>query len=179
VFNYLFNGRLRGHFFIGNVKNSVKKMDDNVQIIRLAAMNLLAMREHSAFELREKLGRKFPNHEGVGAVITLLIEQRLQNDQRFAEAFINMRYRQAKGPILIAMELKAKGVAPDIVESCMAALSLDWNLVVRKLRLKKFGQSQSLDAKGRARQVRFLQSRGFDGQHIRAAFSGGYEEIDS
>lgn len=154
-------------------------MDDKVQTIRLAAMNLLAMREHSAFELREKLGRKFPNHEGVDAVITLLIEQRLQSDQRFAEAFINMRYRQAKGPVLIAMELKAKGVAPAIVEGCMEALGLDWNALVHKLRLKKFGQSRPLDLKERAKQVRFLQSRGFDSQHIRTAFSGGYEEMDS
>jgi regulatory protein len=161
------------------MKNNVKKMDDNPQTIRLAAMNYLAMREHSAFELREKLSRKFTNDEGVDAVIALLIEQRLQSDQRFAEAFVNMRYRQAKGPILIVMELKAKGVASDIIERCMEALSLDWNAVVYKLRLKKFGSSQSLDAKERARQVRFLQSRGFDSQIIQAAFSGEYEGLDS
>jgi len=154
-------------------------MDDNLQAIRLAAMNYLAMREHSAFELREKLCRKFTNGEVVDAAITLLIEQRLQSDQRFAEAFINMRYRQAKGPILIAMELKAKGVTPDIVEGCMEALSLDWTALVHKLRLKKFGQSQSLDIKERARQVRFLQSRGFDSQHIRTAFLGECEGMDS
>ena len=81
--------------------------------IRLAAMNLLAMREHSAHELRRKLAPRFEGAD-VAAVIAVLTAENLQSDERYTEAFIIMRKRQGKGPIRIALELKEKGIGEAI-----------------------------------------------------------------
>lgn len=145
-------------------------MDTNQRDIRLAAMNLLAMREHSVSELREKLSHKFPLHPAINSVLEALVEQDLVSDKRFTESFISMRFRQLKGPLLIALELKSKGVAPGLVESCMANAGLDWNEAAQKLREKKFGALNPIDVRERAKQVRHMQSRGFTGEQIRHAF---------
>ena len=65
-------------------------VDTDQRDIRFAAMSLLAMREHSVSELREKLSRKFPLHPAINSVLDALAEQNLVSDKRFAESFINL-----------------------------------------------------------------------------------------
>lgn len=143
--------------------------------IRLAAMNLLAMREHSSSELREKLLRKFSlpsgiDAAGIDAVIESLNNQGLVSDKRFAESFVSMRFRQLKGPLLIALELKAKGVDSVLVETCLKECGLDWVNAAQRLRQKKFGATNPMDARERSKQARYLQARGFSVEQIRSAF---------
>lgn len=145
-------------------------MASEIQNIRIAAMNLLAIREHSETELRGKLLRKFTDLSLINTVIDQLIEQQLLSDMRFAESFIRMRFRQLKGPLLITLELKSKGIDPVLIEACMDELDLGWDLAVQRSRAKKFGHIQPSDLKDKAKQVRYLQSRGYDNAHIRMAF---------
>lgn len=145
-------------------------MATDIQHIRIAAMNLLAMREHSEVELRGKLLRKFDNTELINMAIGQLTNQQLISDKRFAEAFINMRFRQLKGPLLIALELKSKGVESALISSCFEQLNPDWEAAAEKARIKKFGPAQPDDPKDKAKQARYLHSRGYSGTHIKAAF---------
>ena len=48
--------------------------------LRHVAMDFLARREHSAFELRQKLEARAAEEDDVDAVIRQLQEQRLQSD---------------------------------------------------------------------------------------------------
>ena len=73
--------------------------------VRMAAMNLLTMREHSVKELHAKLAKKFESNELISEVIQKLLEDGLQSDERFTEAFVKMRLRQGKGALVIRMEL--------------------------------------------------------------------------
>lgn len=156
----------------------VPKPQESLQSIRLAAMNLLAMREHSCAELREKLVRKFAQQEWVEQVLSVLAAEGLQSDARFAEAFTAMRYRQGKGPLMIAMELKVRGVAGDLVDTSLRGGGYDWVASAARQRLKRFGVGQPLGAKERARQLRFLQSRGFSSAHACAAMSVAGSDAD-
>lgn len=142
--------------------------------IRLSAMNLLAMREHSAKELKDKLARKYPQSELVEEVIAKLIEQGLQSDERFAQAFIGMRQRQGKGSVLIKMELRERGVLPGVVNSLIDETDLLWTELAREVRGRRF-HSGCNGAKEKAKQMRFLHSRGFASRHIQAAFADNYE----
>lgn len=140
--------------------------------LRMAAMNLLARREHSAQELRNKLQQKFAQPlppEWLEQVLSMLAGEGLQSDARFAEAFVQMRCRQGKGPMLVGQELRQRGVAAELVASTLA--EPDWLLQAQLQRHKRFGIELPLDAKERARQQRFLQMRGFGGEHIRYAMS--------
>ena len=150
---------------------SAKKTPESHHSIRLAAMDLLAMREHSCVELREKLARKFTQQAWIDAVLAELAEEGLQCDARFADAFTAMRYRQGKGPLVVAMELKARGVSSDLVDASVKHSGYDWAESAVKQRQKRFGASLPVDAKERARQLRFLQSRGFGSAHACAALS--------
>lgn len=144
--------------------------------IRFAAMNYLAQREQSAKELYQKLVRKYSQSGVVAEVIQCLKAEGLQSDQRFAEAFVAMRKRQGKGPLVIAMELRERGLDDPLIQDFLDPDSDSWALMAIAIKQKKYGPAVPLDAKEKARQIRFLSSRGFSSQHIRDALKFcGYE----
>ena len=129
-----------------------------------AALKMLMRREHSKLELRQKLNLKEFDDAVITDSISLLTEQKYQSDERFAEAFIQMRFNQGKGPIKISMELKSRGVSK-------FDLSLfNWFELAKDVKYKKFGDSKFLDYKEKSKQKRFLQSRGFGFDEINQAF---------
>lgn len=137
--------------------------------VRFAAMNLLAMREHSVKELSEKLGRKYGDAELIRVVLADLSEQNLQSDARFAEAFVRMRQRQGKGPVLIKMELRERGVGAALIASAVNESDRFWLELACEIRCKRFGVVAPTDQRTRAKQARFLQSRGFSMAQIQCA----------
>jgi len=129
-----------------------------------AALKILIRREHSQLELSNKLQLKGFGDVEIKHSIDLLIEQKYQSDERFSEAFILMRYNQGKGPVIISSELKKRGI-----ESFELSI-FDWFELAKEVREKKFGKNLPSDYKTRAKQKRFLKSRGFDFDQIDKAF---------
>lgn len=164
---------------------NTERVMDNVEItaatIRFSAMNLLAMREHSVAELTQKLQKKFGNpvlldnrelfncHECIAATIAKLTAEGLQSDARFTEAFVTMRQRQGKGPLLIRMELQDRGIDNEMVAAFMDVSDQIWNQIAEKVFIKKFGDQIGQDIKKMSKQIRFLTSRGFSPAHIQSA----------
>lgn len=147
-----------------------------VSTIRLAAMNLLSMREHSSGELKKKLAQKYGVEELVWAVVDRLTEQNLQSDQRFVEAFITMRQRQGKGPVLIKMELCEKMIAPHLIAEYIDESDPVWITLAQQVHRKRFGEINTLDLKGKAKQMRFLYGRGFAATHVHHLFQSFMDE---
>ena len=129
-----------------------------------AALKMLMRREHSKLELFNKLQLKGYDEEIIDRAITQLAEQNHQSDERFAEAFILMRFNQGKGPVKIASELKLRGI------SSFNLSDFDWFKSAKEIRKKKFGDLASSDFKEQAKQKRFLQSRGFSLDQINRSF---------
>ena len=129
-----------------------------------AALKMLMRREHSKLELFNKLKLKGYDDEIIDSAITQLTEQNYQSDERFAEAFILMRFNQGKGPVRIASELKLRGI------SSFSLSDFDWFKSAKEIRKKKFGDLASSDFKEQAKQKRFLQSRGFSLDQINQSF---------
>ena len=129
-----------------------------------SALKMLMRREHSKLELFNKLKLKGYDDEIIDSAITQLTEQNYQSDERFAEAFILMRFNQGKGPVRIASELKLRGI------SSFNLSDFDWFKSAKEIRKKKFGDLDPLDFKEQAKQKRFLQSRGFSLDQINQAF---------
>ena len=127
---------------------------------RAAAMDYLARREHTRVELVRKLQQKGFELEEIDSALNKLIEQGLQSDRRFAEAFAEQRARNGHGPCKIEMELKQHGVSELLIHEVMQALAIDWQQTAKQVWLKKFG-SPPQDLKEKARQQRFMQQRGF------------------
>jgi regulatory protein len=125
---------------------------------------MLMRREHSKLELRQKLNLKDFDDAVINDSLSLLAEQKYQSDERFSEAFILMRFNQGKGPIKISMELKSRGISE------FDLTLYNWFELAKDVKSKKFGDSRFLDYEEKARQKRFLQSRGFGFDEINQAF---------
>jgi regulatory protein len=136
---------------------------------RRKAMDYLARREHTAGELVDKLTRAGFDRDIVIMEVERLADEGLQSDERFAEAFIASRVRQGKGPLRIRADLAGKRVPEALVDAAFAEFDGDWRSLACEVREKKFGADRPGDFKARARQMRFLQYRGFDSEQIRAA----------
>lgn len=143
--------------------------------VRLAAMNLLARREHARDELRTKLLKRFGSEgervKTVDQALARLEEQGLQSDERFTEAFVTARERQGKGPLRIAQELRQKGVSDSLVSLYLDEGDERWWDLANEVRRKRFGDAPVETPKEKARQARFLQYRGFSHEQAREAIA--------
>ncbi len=137
--------------------------------VRRAAMNLLARREYGRAELSGRLAGKGMPEYLVAEVLDELTAEGLQSDVRFAEAFVQARVGRGQGPVRIRMELERRGVSGDTLENALEESETDWPKLAGAVRRKRFGGEQPGDFRERARQMRFLQYRGFTADHIRGA----------
>jgi len=142
---------------------------------RKKAMDYLARREHGRVELRNKLTKFGFDADISEAAIDRLIDDGLQSDQRFAEAFIQSRISQGKGPGRIRADLSQRGVSDSVIDDGLHEAEQNWWALARDVRKKKFGAQLPVDFKEKARQMRFLQYRGFEPDHIQSAVSAGDE----
>ncbi|WP_419833554.1 regulatory protein RecX [Endozoicomonas atrinae] len=130
-------------------------------MLRHAAMNLLAQREYSRKELFRKLGLLSQDSELIDAVLNWLESDRLLSDDRFVEGFIRSRIQKGHGPMRISQDLRQKGVDSEAISLALEAAEADWYELAENARRKKFGEAAPSEPKEKARQIRFLQYRGF------------------
>ena len=135
------------------------------------ALRLLARREHSELELRHKLiGRNFTDTV-VDNVVMQLVGEGLLSERRFAEVYVRGRFDRGCGPLRIRAELHERGVSCDLTEQALAELARFWVESAGRQRSKRFGHRFPGDYRERAKQMRFLQQRGFTAEQIQAVFS--------
>ncbi|NQY42813.1 MAG: regulatory protein RecX [Legionellales bacterium] len=131
------------------------------------SLELLANREHSAFELSDKLSKKFSNSSNeIKEVICELIGRDYLSDERFCYSVINYRANRGYGPIWITAYLKTKGVEKDIIDKVLDEMDMNWDKVILSLHQKKFGTDNLTDYPSKAKAKSFLQSRGFSMSQI-------------
>jgi regulatory protein len=136
---------------------------------RKKAMDYLARREYGGKELSAKLvGAGFDEPTALSAVAQLTLDG-LQDDRRFVDNFIQSRVQQGKGPVRIRLELGQRGMDEALVEEVLNERDDDWRSLARNLRQRKFGRGQPHDFREKARQMRFLQYRGFTQDQIQTA----------
>lgn len=129
------------------------------------ALRLLANREHS----RAELVRKLATHEQAPGELARALDE-LQakgfiNEQRVVDSVLHRRASRL-GARRVQQELLAKGIGAEAVAEAVAQLRTTELQRAREVWRKKFGEPAT-DTAGRARQVRFLSSRGFGADIIR------------
>ncbi len=132
----------------------------------------MARREYSRCELYEKLLTKGCSEAIARSVSDGLVAEGLLSDERFIQSLIRVRRGRGYGPLRIRVELQEKGIAPEIVDDAVAARSREWVDEIKRVRRKKFGASLPATYAERARQARFLQSRGFSTDQIFEVLKG-------
>ncbi len=141
--------------------------------IRQTAVRLLTRREHSQVELQRKLQLKYDDSDAtkatIKAVVQSLYEKGLQSDARFTESYIRMRAGRGYGPARIHMELNERGSAGELIENYIQTAEIDWYALALQIKSKRFGGIKVSGA-DLARQMRFLQYRGFTHEQIKSCF---------
>lgn len=138
------------------------------QALLQQAIQLLSRREYSARELQCKL-EPGQDAERVAEVLSELQRQGLQSDERFAEVWVRHRVLQGHGPIKIQMALREKGIAAEVISKVLTQGDVDWCEQARVVYRRRFGLRPPADPREKARQMRFLQYRGFNADQIRYA----------
>lgn len=135
--------------------------------LRARALQYLACREYSRAELRAKLLHHvqadvdFEQVQPVNldALLDDLSARGWLSDARAATQLIHAK-RSRFGTQRITHELRQKGIAEELIAAALPELKDSELAVAREVWKKKFGTAPQ-DEKEKAKQVRFLQSRGF------------------
>ena len=138
------------------------------------ALRLLSGREYSHAELLRKLSPYEEKPGDLAKVLDELAEKGFVSDQRALESLVHRRAAKLGGG-RIRQELQAKGLAPEAIHEALAQLRASETDRALQVWRKKFG-GQPADASERARQMRFLASRGFDGDVIRKVIGGAIDD---
>ncbi|MGZ5114005.1 MAG: recombination regulator RecX [Usitatibacter sp.] len=127
--------------------------------LRARAMRLLARREHSRAELKRKLAPKAVQGEDLDALLDDLAKRGWLSDARFAEQSIRSHARRF-GPLKLVQQLRSRGVDDDTIAAGFRAAGGDGASSLEQVWRSRF-RAPPTDDKEKARQVRFLQGRGF------------------
>ncbi len=130
-------------------------------------MNFLARREHSKAELCRKLEAGGYEKNLIDNVLRELVKENLQSDERFAENFVRARENHGFGPIRIALELRERGIAENIINEFVDKNNVKWQKLAMQIKEKKFGKE-----KWNIKQARFLQYKGFTNEQIKHVCRG-------
>lgn len=131
---------------------------------------MLARRDYTKAQLRQKLQAKLYLAEHIEFVLQDLIQSGFINDVRYAENFIHYRLAKGYGAKRIAMELQTRGVEDEIIEAQLDAYEAEWLAAARRAWQKRFRGVKPTDFKSRMKQIHFLMQRGFERKHIEALF---------
>ncbi len=155
-------------------------MADSARDTYIAGLTLLAKRELSEAQLRQRLLRKGHTAEAVEQAVTRLKTERALDDARVAEAIgrFEMALR-GRGQRRARQRMRSVGIDARTVERAVDLVYADADpetLIDRALAKRLRGRTTVTDERERARLYRYLIGQGFESDRVIAALrklSGG------
>ncbi|TXZ76150.1 recombination regulator RecX [Vibrio mimicus] len=144
-------------------------MNLDLAACRQSALQLLSRRDHSEYELQQKLALKGHQTEVIDEVVKYCLELGYLSDVRYAASQTRQMVHKGYGEQRLRQRLKEKRVAEDVIEQVLAEQTIDWFELAKEVAHKKFKSGISLERSQYAKQVRYLQYRGFGFDQIRYA----------
>ena len=153
--------------------NVILVSKSNESTLRRAALNYLARREYSFFELKQKLYIKFPLFEvnSIHDVVGALRAENLQSDERFVESYSRYRKSRGFGYKHIQYSLCRKKIEQCDIDRQLVPDDPEWiEIAVNVIRKKRSGrESDHIDIFERLKITRFMKGRGFMPYQIQKA----------
>lgn len=103
--------------------------------------------------------------------MTNLVQEGWINELRFTDNYIHSRRIKGYGPLRIARELQTRGISAEMIAEQLQITDNAWFTEAQKVWQKHFKGQLPSDFKLRAKQIRFLQYRGFTREQIEGVFS--------
>ncbi|WP_445115976.1 regulatory protein RecX [Acinetobacter sp. WZC-1] len=142
--------------------------------LRSYAFAVLTRREYSKADLTEKLAMYAASREEVIALVNELARENYQSDRRVAEMMLASHVRRGKGPNRIKLALRSKQIDKTLIQQDLS--EIDWYEQAYQLKIRKYGTEVTRDPRLKAKQIRFLQYRGFDMDAIMKAITRQVEQ---
>ena len=138
-------------------------------------LKMLARRELSEMQVRQRLARKGHDGEAIDAAIARLREERALDDARVAEAIARSETSvRRRGRLRVRMQIEragiAKGTARQAVDNVFDAID-DAELLESSLRKRLRGRDSIADDREFQRLYRYLIGQGFESDRVLAALN--------
>ena len=147
-----------------------KKKSSAGPSLRAQALSLLARREYSKQELARRLLQYTEDPDTIPPLIEEFEQRGWLSEKRVVEQVMASRRRRF-GTRKITQELRQKGLSDDAIAGARESLKDSELDAAREVWRRKFGAPPA-DARDKARQMRFLQGRGFGLDTIRKVVAG-------
>lgn len=125
-------------------------------------------RPRSEKELRDRLAQKGCAPEDMETVVTLCLDYGFINDREYAGMIVRHYTAGGYGPGRIRMELKRRGVPPELWDEALEELPADTDAIDRLLAARLRGKDPG-DRKERDKAASALFRKGYSWEDIRAA----------
>ena len=135
-------------------------------LVKIAAIRLLARREHSRRDLAQKLMLRGFDYTAIEKVLDALETEDLLSESRFIGSIVRVRSQRGVGPLKIIAELQRHGIAQKELEQDEDWQTIDWIQIAQQAKIKRFGEDKPQDIQEQSKQYRFLIQRGFLPEHI-------------
>ncbi|MGV2940123.1 recombination regulator RecX [Mesobacillus sp. LC4] len=145
---------------------------DDIRKAYNTAINYLSHRMRSESEVREHLKKKEISDSVIKEAIHKLYELKFLNDEEFAKAFVQTKLNTTdKGADVIKLELKEKGIAPDLITKAIEEVSFDEQLEKAIKLSEKYALKNKKDSSRILKQKieQMLKRKGYSFPIIRAA----------
>ncbi len=137
--------------------------------LKVAVVDLLSRREHSRWELQQKLLSRAASADDLHRILDELAERGWQSDQRYVGSYIRTKTLRNIGPVRLFQELRQKGVAESLIREGLQESEVDWFEMARDAALKKANGLNLSEQKDKAKLYRFLAYRGFNTDQVQYA----------
>lgn len=141
----------------GGKEFEIKKKDYGK--LKMYCIWLLGKRAYGRNELGKKLSVYAQNIEDVEKLLDEMEEYKYIDDNQYASSLLRSEVSKGRGKAKIAQVFKNKGV--DIANINEELSEINWFKQALELKIKKFGAKVETDQKLKAKQIRYLQYRGF------------------
>jgi SOS response regulatory protein OraA/RecX len=143
--------------------------------LRGRALGYLSRREHSRTELSRKLIPHLAEGDSVEPLLDALEREGWLSNERFVESVVHRRGARL-GTSRIVHELKRNGIDETLIQDAGATLKETELTRAREVWSKKYGELPTTPAE-RAKQARFLATRGFTGGVIMKVLKAGDDDF--
>lgn len=135
------------------------------------AITLLAKKDYSSGRMNRLLRKLTEKEEYVDRVVRHLSENHYLNDAQLIINLINQHIKKLHGPKRIKQEIRKKDLPQELIEQKIEESGIDWYSMAKEARIRKFSETQPIEQKKKAKQIRYLQYKGFSMNMIFEAFN--------
>jgi regulatory protein len=136
----------------------------------LAGLQLLARRELSEAQVRQRLSRRGHPTEDIDTAIARLLEERALDDRRVASAIASTQVRvRGRGRLRVKRQIEAAGISSTLAQAATDAAFAEIDsdaLLIAALEKRLRGRSTIADEREFQRLFRYLVAQGFDHDRV-------------